>query len=809
MRTRLLFSFFLLLSCLAFARTNRTVSGILHGSDRQPLAYATVMLLNAADSSLVKGAITDEQGAYRFDDLQPGRYRVKATQVGLETTFSTEFDVTEAGSDHPLPTLVMGGKSVQLKEATVSGEKPFLEHRVDKIVVNVENSIVNAGGTALEILQKSPGVTVDNNGNIFLRGKQGVLVMMDGKPTYLSAQELYNMLRNMPADQLAQIEIITNPSAKYDAAGTTGIVNIRMRKNRNYGTNGDLRTSYGQGRYLDYGFGGSVNHRNKLFNAYGSYDYGNGFYFESTEMQRRFRDGNFVSTFKQDNYDKGEYINHNFRSGLDVSLSPKHTIGFLVRGTYNTGENHNRSVTDILNASDIPDSGYVTRNDNNSEWNNLNGNFNYRWAIDSAGQELSIDADLGRFDNKADFNFYTDHYDYLNRSNDWVERSYNRQPAVIDIRTAKADYVKPIGKKSRFEAGAKISDVETDSDVRFFNIINGADVADTGKTNHFVYEETIRAGYVNGTTEFGKIGLQLGLRAEQTIAKGTQQVNNSTFTRDYTQLFPTAFLTYSFNDTHQVHVSYGRRIDRPAYQQLNPFKFYLDPYTYQEGNPLLQPQLTNAYEIGYTFLQRYSINLNFSRTNNAMTQITRQIDSLRTTYIITENLQTNDNLSVNLNLPFQPFPWWEMNNNLTVYNTRFKGPSSAGEVDVQRTAVSFNTNHAIRLPKEWALEVNGYFNSASVWGTWIVRPFGSMSMGFRKQLLDGKVTLRINVNDPFWTDRIRSTVRMENIDAQFNRFYDSRFVRFHVSWKFGKQTVAGNRQRRTGAEEEQNRIQRR
>ena len=263
------------------------------------------MLLNAADSSLVKGAITDEQGAYRFDDLQPGRYRVKATQVGLETTLSAEFEVTEAGTEHPLPTLVMGGKSVQLKEATVSGEKPFLEHRVDKIVVNVENSIVNAGGTALEILQKSPGVTVDNNGNISLRGKQGVLVMMDGKPTYLSAQELYNMLRNMPADQLAQIEIITNPSAKYDAAGTTGIVNIRMRKNRNYGTNGDLRTSYGQGRYLDYGFGGSVNHRNKLFNAYGSYDYGNGFYFESTEMQRRFRDGNFVSTFKQDNYDKG------------------------------------------------------------------------------------------------------------------------------------------------------------------------------------------------------------------------------------------------------------------------------------------------------------------------------------------------------------------------------------------------------------------------------------------------------------------------------------------------------------------------
>ncbi|MFZ7106996.1 MAG: carboxypeptidase regulatory-like domain-containing protein, partial [Bacteroidota bacterium] len=220
MRTRLLFFFFLLLSCLAFARTNRTVSGILHGSDRQPLAYATVMLLNAADSSLVKGAITDEQGAYRFDDLQPGRYRVKATQVGLETTLSAEFEVTEAGTEHPLPTLVMGGKSVQLKEATVSGEKPFLEHRVDKIVVNVENSIVNAGGTALEILQKSPGVTVDNNGNIFLRGKQGVLVMMDGKPTYLSAQELYNMLRNMPADQLAQIEIITNPSAKYDAAGT-------------------------------------------------------------------------------------------------------------------------------------------------------------------------------------------------------------------------------------------------------------------------------------------------------------------------------------------------------------------------------------------------------------------------------------------------------------------------------------------------------------------------------------------------------------------------------------------------------------
>ncbi|HNQ00170.1 MAG TPA: TonB-dependent receptor, partial [Bacteroidia bacterium] len=448
--------------------------------------------------------------------------------------------------------------------------------------------------------KRSPGVIVDNDGNISIKGKQGVQVLIDGKPTYLSTSDLYNMLRNMSSDQLSTIEIITNPSARYDAAGNSGILNIRLRKKQNLGLNGSVTLSYGQGVYPDFSAGFNLNYRREKFNAYGGYSFTKGFYFERTDIDRRFRENGYTSLFRQNNFDKGHYDTHDFRGGFDYFIDKKQTIGILIKGFYNTNTDNTTSQTNILNNTDVPDSGYVTLNNSIGTWNSLTGNLNYSNQLDTSGQELNVDLDFARYTNRADYKFSTSHY-YPNTLYTYTELATNRQPATIDVQSFKVDYVKPLHKTMKLEAGLKTSNVQTDNDVKYYNYDDVMPVLDTGKTNHFNYTERINAGYLSWTGEFNKVGLQFGIRAEQTISKGDQITTNSVFKRNYLEWFPSAFFTYKFSEKYDVKLSYSRRIDRPAYQQLNPFKYFIDPYNFMQGNPFLQPQLTNSFEFAQTF----------------------------------------------------------------------------------------------------------------------------------------------------------------------------------------------------------------
>jgi outer membrane receptor protein involved in Fe transport len=667
----------------------------------------------------------------------------------------------------------------------------------------VENSIVQAGATAIEILQRSPGVTVDNDGNITLTGKQGVLVMMDGKPTYLAQKDLFELLRNTSSDQISYVEIITNPSAKYDAAGTSGIINIRMRRKQNTGLNGRIQSSYGQGVYPDFGSGLSLNYGNEKLNLYTGYDYMDGFYYERITLNRAFNDNGTASSFRQHTFDKGHYKNHNFRGGADLSLSKKHAVGFLAKGSYNYNTDKTTSTTDIYNLNTFADSGYVTYNRNDSKWTNYSGNLNYRFQIDSAGRELTADIDYAHYDNSSDFKFETDHY-FTGNDFTYQEIATSDQPAEITIRSFKADYTHPLDKQIKIETGGKSSYVTTDNDVRYFNYRFTVPEPDTGKTNHFVYSENINAFYLNGSGDFGKIGVQAGLRAEQTVADGKQYAQNSTFRRNYIQFFPSIFFSYKFSDNHQVNASYSRRIDRPAYQQLNPFKYFIDPYNYMEGNPLLEPQLTNSFELKYVFKQLYTVSFNYTRTSDAMTQITKQIDSTRTTFVTTENLDSYSNYGINVNVPFAIEGRVQSSNNFNLYQNRYAGQSTIGYVEKDLMSYNFNSNNRISLFSGISAEVNFWYNSRNVWGTWLVKPHYSLSGGLSKMFFSERLQVRIILNDLLHTDIIDSKIEYQNINADFRRVYDSQFIRVHVSFKFGTQEQ--RRMRGTGSQEEQDRV---
>jgi iron complex outermembrane recepter protein len=388
----------------------------------------------------------------------------------------------------------------------------------------------------------------------------------------------------------------------------------------------------------------------------------------------------------------------------------------------------------------------------------------------------------------------------------YTELATNKQPATIDINSFKLDYVKELKKKKKLEAGGKSSIVTTDNDVQYYNYYNGIAVADTGKTNHFRYKENINAAYVNFSAEFGKLGVKAGLRAEQTIAEGRQAVRNASFSHDYIDLFPSTFFNYTFNDKHQTLLSYSRRLDRPHYGQLNPFRYFIDPYNYFEGNPNLNPQFTHVFELKYTLKRLYSIGINYSHTEDAMTEIAKQIDSIHTTYLTTENLDAHDNYGVTVSIPLHPVEWWQSSNNFVLYNNGFSGVSSVGEVDLELTTFSFHSQNSFTLKKGWRAELRGYYRTKALYGTTLSNPNGSVSVGVSKRFLKDKFTLRAQVNDIFHTDITTSVINYQNINVDFKRVYDSQFIRLHLSYNFGKNTVARARQRSTGAEEEQNRI---
>lgn len=797
---------FLLSAQSVLSQTGHSLKGTVTDINSSPLAFVNAILLNSTDSSIVKGAITDEKGFYSFDEVEPGTYLLMLSQIGYSNSYSSAIIITEESGNQTMPTSTLLENTIQLKEANIVALKPFIERRMDMTVVNVENSIVDAGATALEILKRSPGIVVDNDGNISIKGKQGVMVMIDDKPTYLSSSDLQNLLRNMSSDQLSSIEIITNPSARYDASGNSGILNIKLRKKQNLGMNGSMTLSYGQGQYPDFGGGLSLNYRNERINLFGNYNYSYGYYFEDVELNRRFKEPDHTSSFIQRTSDKGRYINTNFRAGIDYSLTENQTLGLQVRGYNSTNRDRTTSHTEVFNYNVLPDSGYVTRNENDSKWVNVSTNLNYRYKLDSLGRELSADIDYGIFNNKSDFRFQTDHYYPDQSQSTYRDLATNDQPASIDIRTIKLDYIHPFSKAVKIEAGLKSSFVKTDSDVKYKNIVNQVEVLDTGKSNHFIYKENINALYISSAFEYKKFGIQLGLRAEQTVADGNQVAIASTFHRNELEFFPTAFLTYEFTTNHEGRFSYSKRIERPGYQQLNPFKYFLDPYNYMEGNPELEPQLTNSFEMSYTLMKMFSISFNYSHTQNAMAQISKQIDSTRTTFVRTENLNANDHYGVSLSVPVQITKWWYSSNNFNLFNNRYQGLSSIGEVDQRLSSYSFNSYNSFTLPGSWSVELNAYYNSRMVWGTLLVDPVYSVSAGIRKSFLDEKISLRINVNDIFHTETFNSVMKYQNVDADFNRIYDTQFIRVHLSYNFGKKNVPEARQRTSGSQEEENRI---
>jgi len=785
------------------------ISGVIKDDQSKPLSGATVSLKRSKDSSLLKLAASNSSGKYEFNNIPAGKYFVSISHVSSVTQNSASFEVSGNG-DIAVPDISLAKMPNNLKAVVVTSKKPMIEVKADKTILNVEGSINAVGQDALELLRKAPGVLLDKDDNISLSGKNGVQVYIDGKPTPLSGTDLTAYLKTIQSSQIESVEIITNPSAKYEAAGNAGIINIKLKKNKSFGTNGSVNLGYAVAVYPKYNGSLSLNHRNKKINIFSTYNYNRNRGENNFNLYRDQLDTIFDQHSKMANRNES----HGFKAGLDYFINKKSTIGVMINGNFSKNELGNNARTEITyKPTGITNRFLVADNSSKVKRNNANFNLNYRYA-DTSGRELNLDGDYGLFRIKSDQlqpNYYLDPAGLPLNS-----IIYNMlAPTDIDIYSFKGDYEQNF-KKGRLGFGGKISYVKSGNDFQRYNVFTNGKILDTLRSNKFTYKENINAVYVNYNRQFKGFMIQAGVRVENTnsegrsngykLTAGTYIAYDSTFTRHYTDFFPSAAITFNKKPMLQWGLSYSRRIDRPAYQDLNPFEFKLDDYTFQKGNTQLRPQYTNSFSLTNTYKYKLTTSLTYSHVNDVFTQLVDTLERSKS-FLTKKNLANQDIISLNISYPFQ-YKWYSMFANLNSYYSHYKANFGSGRtVDLDVYAFNLYMQHSAKLGKGFTAELSGFYNSPSIWGgTFKSKEIWSIDGGIQKSLWKNKANLKVSVSDIFHTLKFAGTSNFAGQYVHVSGNFESRQLKVNFTYRFGNNQVKAARQRKTAADDESKRV---
>jgi iron complex outermembrane receptor protein len=792
------------LMLLATISQGQKISGVVKDHQGKALEKSTVSLLRAKDSSVVKLGVTGDQGKYTLL-AEPGNYLVSASFVGYEPAYSAEFEVR---SDIQVPEIVMNKQRGDLTAVTVTAQRPIIEVKADKTILNVEGTINAVGNDGLELLRRAPGVMIDKDDNISLAGKTGVQIFIDGKPSPLSGADLANYLKSMQSAQIEAIEIITNPSARFEAAGNAGIINIKLKKNKSYGANGTVNLGYNQGYYGKFNSGINMNYRNQKVNLFGSYNYNNGKYRNQFHLYRE----QFDSIFDQRNTMVFHNNTHGFKGGIDYFINQKSTLGAMVTGNianndFNTSGplyityKPTMQLDRILRASNL----------NDMERTNVNTNLNYRYSV-TGGSDLNIDADYGIFRIRS--NQFQPNYYYHPDGTTEIYRSINRMisPTDINLFSFKTDYEKNAW-GGRLSLGTKISMVETDNNFSRYDVLSSGEVLDEEKSNLFKYKENINALYVNFNRQMKGWMFQVGLRGENTHSEGNSigkvkrasglEPYDSVFNRDYTDLFPSASLTLNKNPMKQWTFSYSRRIDRPAYQDLNPFEFKLNEYTYMKGNTQLRPQYTNSFGITHIYKYKLTIAANYSHVADIFAQVPDTIDKTKG-FLTKKNMDEQDVVSLNISYPFQK-KWYSFFATTNMNYSNYKANFGGGDRNINQGVFSYTffMQNSAKFGKGWTAELSGLYISKSIWqGFFRSKAMGTVDAGIQKTILKGAGNLKVSVGDIFQTMKWGGTSNFTGVNGRVSGRGEMPQFKMNFTYRFGNSQVKAARQRKSSAEEE-------
>jgi iron complex outermembrane receptor protein len=784
------------LSTFCQAPVSSTFSLTVVNQKREPINAATVKLLQ--DNKLVITKVTNINGEALFGTYAKGSYTFLITHTGYKPQTTRVYNLPGNITND---TIRLQPDNVLLQEVSVASQAPLLQHKQGKTIVDVAASVTNTGLSVLDVLEKTPGVSVDRNGGISMQGKAGILVMIDDKPTYLSGTDLSDMLNSINSAQVAQIELITNPGARYDAAGNAGIINIKTKKNKQVGFNGAFTASAGQGAYPKTNDNLLLNYRVGKINTFLNYSFTGQQYLTNLYALRKYYTGNNITAIlDQPSYFTGTLFNNTVKTGIDYDISPKTTIGVVLSGTITRRKGSNTATATWMQPTGAIDSAILTINNNNSRFNNRLISVNARHNI-SANQDISADIDWLHYNISSELDFKN----HLLVAGGYNELTQASIPTGINIVSGKADYTLKSKQGDTFEAGVKSSYSSTDNTAAYQNFDGTKYLPDNTRSNHFIYDERISATYASYEKKMGKFNMQAGLRYEATSYHAHQLGNSvqkdTAFSRNYGNLFPSGYISYQANKSNGFTLTAGRRIERPAFQTLNPFYFIINKYTYQTGNAYILPQYTLNFELSHQYKDVLTTAISYNRIQNYFSQIFLS-DANNGILLYTQgNVGHTTNLAASSTLAISPAKWWSLTAQ-AVYNHKqlrgFNGNSYTSTID----QLNINTNNQFNFAKKYTAEISGFYTTRARNDIQeLLYPTGQVSLGVGKQVMNKKGTLRLSARDIFYTNAMEGLTQFPNATEYFILKRDSRVVTLSFTYRFGKAYKTTKRTDNSAADE--------
>jgi hypothetical protein len=781
-----------------------TVHGSVSDAQAKPLPQANVLLLRAKDSVMVKGMVTASNGGFRFENIAGGQYLLLLSFTGYENKYSAPFTLTTRESDLGSFSLQPADKA--LNSVTVTARKPMFEQKIDRMVINVRNSITAAGGTALEVLERSPGVFVNRQNNtIAINGKDGVVVMINGKINNMPLSAVVQLLSGMNASNIERIELITTPPSNLDAEGNAGYINIVLVNNPNQGINGSWSVTAGYGLRETPAAGVNFNYRHKRLNLYGDYSFSRQHRIQLASVYRRVNNQGQTKETNSDTWRNTIQQNHNIRLGMDYQLSPKTTAGALV-ATYNNRWSMYAENNILKQTDHIKDTTLFITNDEVNHWRHFMANVNMQHTI-KENESISMDLTyLWYHDDNP--NNYTNNY--YNAAGDFLfaEQTMSGKVTPINIKVGNVDYKKKLSDKTNLETGVKATISRFTNDVTVGTKSGGGWVYDPAFTAKYLLKENIGAAYASvNITLNEKTSLKTGLRYEYTTSNlGTTTVANIV-DRKYGRLFPTFFLSRKMDENNTFNISYTRRITRPTFNDLAPFLIFFDPNTFISGNSGLQPAFTDNVKADYIF-KNYTFSLGYSYETSTIAGFQDSVDvKSNKQYIVARNLDYTKMITAVIGIPISVTNWWSMNTNITATWQQVHTIYNKLPVTVAQFYVNLSGSQNFRLPKNYSIELSGFYYSPSLWGTSKAEPFGAFNISAQKKFNDNS-TLRLGVSDVFTSLNFRSVSDRpeQNFYTRTQINFSQRIFRLTYTRNFGNNELRAKRNRSTGSEEETERV---
>jgi outer membrane receptor protein involved in Fe transport len=780
------------------------VYGKIADTTGKPIINANVLLVNSKDSVLVRGTLTTQGGTYSFENINAGKYLVTATHSGINPVYSHAFEIGDGPGNIDMGTIQLEKTDIVLSTITVTVKKPLYEQKIDRLVINVAAAITYAGISALDVLERSPGVLVNRvNNSLSVNGKDGVIIMINGKRNYMDIAGIIQMLASLPSGSVEKIEIITTPPANFDAEGNAGIINIVLKSNDQYGTNGSYTLTAGYSKGEQTSASVNINHRKGKINLFGNYS------FSRNRLQQLWTNyhavtnaGVFMENYSDD-HRHGLQSQHNVQAGMDYEINKRTIIGALLSGNYRRW-----TMTSFNDASVItnskPDTLVSIVNDELHTTSYLGANLNFQHTF-KPDEKIVLNADYLYYEDKNPNSYFNTYNDGAGNFL-YNENVQSNKSTPLKFLILAADYSKRLSKKMDMEAGLKGTESWMSNDINVSQLLQNNWITDTVLSGNHTQKENINAAYTSFTVKFSeKISMKLGLRYEYTHTVIGTITQKDIIERNYGNLFPSIFFQYAINENSSINFSYSRRIYRPSFNDLAPWVIFLDPKTFQTGNPNLRPSITDAVNASYT-LKNKIVSLSYSYISPSITQqpiINETNNSLVTASQNSKNYQW---LALNLALPFTITKWWNMQNNITVawqkVNTFYVAP-----VQTENRGYFFNAAQNFLLPKDISISISGYYSSKYVWGLYTFEPYGGVDAGIQKKIGKKRSTLTFNVSNILNSGKsvLLADIPEQNLLMRNKNTYGYTGFSLSFTHNFGNDKVRGKRDRTTGAEDEKER----